>query len=89
MNQGLIAKIRYTGVSQLALLATIFFSGSFLYDRNEISGGTFTFSDIIFIIVFIIISVLLFILTVLLNGEYYKTDEEELEAVIQKYKDNQ
>lgn len=84
LNSSLTGKIRYTGVAQLGFLATVFYIGYSVCNVSNRSQIMLNSLDLILII----ISVCLFFLTVMLNKEYRKNYVEDLENVIQKYKDN-
>lgn len=84
LSSGIPGKIRDTGVSQLGILSTSFYILFMLY--NKFNNDTFKLSVID--ILLIILSIILFFITMLLNKEYTKNYDEELEYVINNYKNS-
>ena len=74
--------VRFSGVSQLGLLATSFYIFNLLslrYNNNIFNLNAFD-------IFFIMVSICLFILTIILNIEYNKNVTDDLQVIIQQYK---
>ncbi len=69
---------------QLGFLATTFFIVYLLHENYTNQVFSLNYVDVILII----ISICLFFLTIILNKEYYRSYDRELEAIIQKYKNN-
>lgn len=84
INNNILGIIRYTGVTQLAFLASVFFDVCLLCNKYSDSIFNLNIMDI----VLILLSICLFFLVVLLNKEYYKNHDEDLEDIIQTYKNN-
>ena len=71
-----------TGAVQLGLLATGFFCYRILILSYSSSGFVFSLIDL----VLLVISIILFIITVIINKEYYKDYNTELEKILNDYK---
>lgn len=83
-NRNFFGIIRYTGAIQLGFLTTIFFIIYLL--KNNYIEQQFCLNDID--ILFLLVSIYLFFLILILNKEYYKDYNGELEKVMSKYKDS-
>ena len=81
-NISIIGKIRTTGVTQLGFLATSFYIVFLMYDKYSQKSFDLVPLDVISIV----ISICLFFLVVILNREYNKSHDTDLETVIRGYK---
>lgn len=82
-KKSVIGIIRISGASHLGFLATVFYCGYTLRDLYVDNNFVLDIGNIFLII----LSIILFVILVLINKDYYKDYDAELEKIMKKYKE--